>query len=86
MRFLRRGKILLWSKKVSFLSRTLLNLISSPFLTENKKRKKIKFFYQKSGLTPFEKYGFWDFEKICLYSQKKFVFYHKLYLAFFVLF
>ena len=43
---------------VSFLSRTSLNLISSPFLTENKSRKKIAFFDQKHRLTPLEKSHF----------------------------
>ena len=48
--FLRPSKnFLIVKKKVSFLSRTSLNLISSLFLTENKSRKKIAFFDQKQG-------------------------------------
>ena len=36
----------LWPKKVSFLSRTLLNIISSLILRENQNRKKIHFLTQ----------------------------------------
>ena len=71
MRFLRRLKILfLWSKKVSFLSRTSLNLISSPFLTENKENNCI--IRPKAWVNPFERVQFWNFIKFCLYSQKVF--------------
>ena len=50
--------LFLQSKKVSFLSRTSLNLISSPVLTETNQEKKIAFFDQKHGLTPMEKCHF----------------------------
>ena len=65
--------LFLWSKKVCFLSRTLLNLISSPFYRKQIKRK-LHFFYQKHGLTTFGKKDFSDFEKFGLYSQKDFFF------------
>ena len=58
-------------KKVSFLSRTLLNIISSLILTENNSRKKTTFFDQKHGLTPLEKCDFWDFEKLHFLGPKK---------------
>ena len=61
----------LWPKKVSFLSRTLLNIISSLILTENNSRKKTTFFDQKHGLTPLEKCDFWDFEKLHFLGPKK---------------
>ena len=61
----------LWRKKVSFLSRTLLNIISSLTLTKNKLIKKSAFFDQKHGLTPLEKYDFWGFEKIEFFMAKK---------------
>ena len=38
-------------------------------------KKKNPFFDQKHGLTPLEKCNFWDVEKFCFSSQKKFVFY-----------
>ena len=44
-------------KTVSFLSRTLLNLISSLVLTKAKKRELV-FFDQKHGLTPLGKCDF----------------------------
>ena len=54
MRFLRRLKILfLQSKEVSFLSRTSLNLISRPFLTENKEENYI--IRPKAWVNPFGK-------------------------------
>ena len=56
-------KFLLLLKKVSFLSRTLLNLFSSLVLTKTKERKNWHFFAQKHGLTPLEKYDFYDFQK-----------------------
>ena len=43
----------LWPKKVSFLSRTLLNIISSLILRENKQRKKLQFL-TKASVNPFE--------------------------------
>ena len=68
----------LWPKKVSFLSRTLLNIISSLILTENNSRKKTTFFHQKHGLTPLEKCHFWDFERLNFFGPKKcFVLYLK---------
>ena len=71
--FLRRWKILfLWTKKVSFSSRTSLKLISSPFFWPKKIKKEIEFFGQRHGLTPLEKCHFWDFEKLCFHSQKRF--------------
>ena len=45
-------------KKVSFLPGTLLNLISSLVLSDNKKMKKLAFFNQKYGLIPLEKCDF----------------------------
>ena len=60
----------LWPKKVSFLSRTLLNIISSLILTENIKRNNT-FFDQKHGLTSLEKCDFWDFESSKLLWPKK---------------
>ena len=53
----------LWPKKVSFLSRTLLNIISRLILTENTKKKNT-FSDQRRGLTPLEKCDFWDFERL----------------------
>ena len=38
-----KGLNFLWPKKVSFLFRTLLNIISSLILTENNSRKKLHF-------------------------------------------
>ena len=64
----------LWPKKVSFLSGTLLNIISSLILTENNSRKKTTFFDQKHGLTPLEKCDFWDFERLHFLGPKKFSF------------
>ena len=73
MRFLGLRKIdFLWAKKVSFLSRTLLNIISSLILTENNSRKKTTFFDQNHGLTRLEKCDFWDFERLHFYGQKGF--------------
>ena len=59
--------LFLWSKKVSFLSRTLLNLVSSLILTE-KNHEKIGIFEQKHGLTPLEKCDFWDCQKVLFLS------------------
>ena len=42
-------------EKVCFFSRTSLNFISTPFLTEKKLKKKISLFTQKYGLTPLQK-------------------------------
>ena len=54
MRVLRLLKILfLQSKKVSFLSKTSLNLVSSPFLTENKEENYI--IRPKAWVNPFGK-------------------------------
>ena len=50
--------LFLYSKKVSFLSTTLLNLISSLVLTKTKKRENLAFFDQKHGLTPLGKGDF----------------------------
>ena len=61
----------LWPKKVSFLFRTLLNIISSLILTENNSRKKNIFFDQKHGLTPSKKSDFWDFERLNFLWPKK---------------
>ena len=61
----------LWPKKVSFLSRTLLNIISGLILTENNSRKKTTFFDQKHGLTPLEKCDFWDFKRLHFFRAKK---------------
>ena len=52
----------LWPKIVSFLSKTLLNTISSLIFTENKWIKKWHFLTKKHGLTPLEKCDFWDFK------------------------
>ena len=72
MLFLGLWKIeFLWPKKVSFLSTTFLNIISSLILTENKKKKKNTLFDQKHGLTPLEKCDFWDFESLKLLWPKK---------------
>ena len=60
----------LWPKKVSVLSRTFLNIISSLILRENKKRNNT-IFDQKYGLTPLEKCDFWDFESLKLLWPKK---------------
>ena len=84
MPFLRRWKTFVFIvKKVSFISRTSLNLIFSPFLTENK-FKTLHFFDQKQGLTPLEKCRFWDLKKFHFYSPKQFLFYLKLYWALFL--
>ena len=56
MPFLRPSKMfLIVKKKVSFLSRASLSLISSLILTENKKMKKIAFLDQGHWLTSLEK-------------------------------
>ena len=60
----------LWPKKVSFLSRTLLNIICNLILTENKKRKST-FFGQNHAITPLEKCDFWDFERLKFLWPKK---------------
>ena len=62
--------LFLQSKKVSFLSRTLLNLVSRLILTEKKNNEKIGIFEQKHGLTSLEKCDFWNFEKIYFPSKK----------------
>ena len=73
MRFFRSLKDYFFKgqKKVSFLSRTLFNIISSLILTENNSRKKTSFFDQKHGLTPLEKCVFWDFERLHFLWPKK---------------
>ena len=60
---------------VSFLSRTSLNLISSPFLTENKSRKKIAFFDQKHGLTLWKNAIFETLKNVVSIVKKNFLFY-----------
>ena len=55
-------------KNVSFLSRTLLNIICSIILTEINKEKKND---QKHGLTPLEKCSFWDFKRLNLVWAKE---------------
>jgi len=60
----------LWPKKVSFLSRTLLNVIFNLILTKNKERRNT-FFDQNHGLTPLEKCDFWDFERLKFLWPKK---------------
>ena len=64
----------LWPKKVSSLSRTLLNIVSSLILRENQKEE-FTFFDQKLGLTPLEKCDFWDFERLKFLWPKSFLFY-----------
>ena len=59
------------AKKDCFLSRTLLNIISSLIMRENQKRKKITFFDQKHELTPLEKCDFWDFTRLNFLWPKK---------------
>ena len=49
-------------KKVFFLSRTLLNLVSSLILSENK---------YMNGLTPLAKSDFWDRQKFFVFIIKK---------------
>ena len=56
-------------KKVSILSRTLLNIISSLIVTENKQRKKL-LFSPKQGLTPLEKCLFLDLKNIYFFIAK----------------
>ena len=56
-------------KTVSFLSRTLLNLISSLVLTKTKKER-IGIFWPKAWVNPFGKLRFLDFKKFCSYTQK----------------
>ena len=46
--------------------------------------KKMAFFDQKYGLTPFEKCDFSDFKKNFFHSQKKFLFYLDHYLSSFL--
>ena len=75
----------LWPKKVSFRSRTLLNIICSLTLTENNSRKKTLFFDQKHGLTPLEKCDFLGLWKITfLRAKQRFLFYLAHYLALFL--
>ena len=38
-------------------------------------KKTIAFFVQKHGLTPLEKYDFWDFQTVSFNNQKRFLFY-----------
>ena len=70
MPFLGLENVVFIVKKVSFLSRTLSNLVSSLILTEKKNNEKIGIFEQKHGLTSLEKCNFWNFEKIFFSSQK----------------
>ena len=75
MLFLRLWKILfLKPKMVSFVSETLCSIISSLILTNKQIKEKITFFVQKHGVTPLEKCDFWDYEKFCFYSLKRFLF------------
>ena len=53
--------------KVCFLSRTLLNLISSPILTEKKQKKIFHFLIKSMGL---EKSDFWVFENFSFYTKR----------------
>ena len=63
-------------KKVFFLSRTLLNLVSSLILSENK---------YMNGLTPLAKSDFWDHQKFFVFIIKKgFFFVSKSYWTFFL--
>ena len=55
-------------RKVFFLPRTLLNLVSSLILSENKHMKKLAFLDQKHGLTPLAKSDFWDCQKFLFLS------------------
>ena len=56
-----KKNLFLQSKNVSFLSRTLLHLISI----------EIEFVDQKHGLIPLKKCDFCDFEKFCFYTKIK---------------
>ena len=62
---------LVWPKEVSFLYRTLLNIISSFILTENLTKEKITFFDPKRGLTPLEKCNFLGLWKTGFFMAKK---------------
>ena len=67
--FLRPSKnFLIVKKKVSFLSRASLNLISSLFLTENESRKKLDFL-TKRRVNPFGKMPFLSGGKIVVYLE-----------------
>ena len=75
----------LWLKKVSFVSRTVLNIISSLILTENNSRKKTTFFDLKHGLTPLEKCDFLGLWKNTFFrAKKRFLFYLAHYLTLFL--
>ena len=65
MPFLGLENVVFIVKKVSFLSRTLSNLVSSLILTEKKNNEKIGIFEQKHGLTSLEKFVFLV-KKVCL--------------------
>ena len=75
IRFLELWKItfFLWPKKVSFRSRTLLNIISSLILSENNSRQKY-IFWPKAWVNPFGKMPFLGLWKIIFfYGQKRFL-------------
>ena len=75
MQFLRLWKIFfLQSKNVSFLSRTLLNLICSLSLSENKKWKNWHF-WPKAWVNPFGKMKFLRLWNFFFIVKKKFLFY-----------
>ena len=71
MRFLGLKNIdFLWPKKVSFLSRTLLNIIFSLILTKNNSRKNY-IFWPKAWVNPFGKMRFLGLGKITFFITKK---------------
>ena len=65
-----KHSIFLLPKKVSYLSRTLLNFISSSILPKTLKKNKLHFL---------EKFDFWDFDRLNFLRQKCFFFFLKHY-------
>ena len=70
MPFLGLENVVFIVKKVSFLSRTLSNLVSSLILTEKKNNEKIGIFEQKHGLTSLEKCNFGTLKKFVFLVKK----------------
>ena len=67
--------LFLQSKKRFFFLYKVIKHVFYSYFDQIHIKKNLAFFDQKHGLPTLEKCDFWDFEKFCFYTQKKFPFY-----------
>ena len=71
-------------KKLQFLSRTSVIIISGLIFFKIRSRKNFQFFAQNHGLTPSEKFDFWDLKNDYFYDIKKLCFFPEHHSALFL--